>query len=190
MGTWSDNIGDLLKYCPALFGLPSLTYPMIRGLHFLDCRVLLLALPLFLILIAITWHAVLHRCWFNGLLLRITLVLSFRHPYLRIVELFFYHLCVSTFIVLLYTNFEISFCQAYLDPVFTSQPIPVTTVQLTGNVAGTRTTRHTSTRETREGTGRLWEFSRKTNITQECNYNLSARLLSRVLAQSWYSPYT
>ena len=45
------------------------------------------------------------------------------------------------------------------------------TVQLTGNVAGTRTTRHTSTRETREGTGSPRGIASKAKTTQELNYS-------------------
>ena len=39
------------------------------------------------------------------------------------------------------------------------------TVQLTGNVTGTRTTRHQSTRETRKGAGMLRGIASKTKIT-------------------------
>jgi len=42
---------------------------------------------------------------------------------------------------------------------------PQATVQLTGNVAGTRTTRHVNTRETREGAGKLQGIVSKTKIT-------------------------
>ena len=45
------------------------------------------------------------------------------------------------------------------------------TVQLTGNVAGTCTTRHASTRETREGTGSLRGIASKTKTTRELNYS-------------------
>jgi len=45
------------------------------------------------------------------------------------------------------------------------------TVQLTGNVAGTRTTRHASKRETREGAGMLRGMASKTKITLEFNYS-------------------
>ena len=62
------------------------------------------------------------------------------------------------------------------------------TVQLTGNVTGTRTTRHASTRETREGTGSPRGIASKTKTTRELNYSqFTQRLLLRVLAQSWYS---
>ena len=47
------------------------------------------------------------------------------------------------------------------------------TVQLTGNVAGTRTTRHASTRETREGTGSPRGIASKT--TRELNYSQFTR---------------
>ena len=47
----------------------------------------------------------------------------------------------------------------------------VATVQLTGNVAGTRTTRDASTRETREGTGSLRGIASKTKTTRELNYS-------------------
>ena len=52
--------------------------------------------------------------------------------------------------------------------------------------------RHASTRETREGTGNFRGIASKTKTTRELNYciaNLPARLLLRVLAQSWYSLY-
>jgi len=45
------------------------------------------------------------------------------------------------------------------------------TVQLTGNVAGTRTTRHASTRETREGAGSPSGIASKTKTTREFNYS-------------------
>jgi len=47
------------------------------------------------------------------------------------------------------------------------------TVQLTGNVAGTRTTRHASTQETREGTGSPRGIASKT--TRELNYSQFTR---------------
>ena len=47
----------------------------------------------------------------------------------------------------------------------------VLTVQLTGNVAGTRTTRHASTRETREGAGSPRGIVSKTKTTRELNYS-------------------
>ena len=49
------------------------------------------------------------------------------------------------------------------------------TVQLTGNVAGTRTTRHASTRETCEGTGIPRGIASKTKTTQELNYSQFTR---------------
>jgi len=49
--------------------------------------------------------------------------------------------------------------------------ITVATVQLTSNIVGTRTTRYTSTWETRKGTGSLWGIVSKTKITQEFNYS-------------------
>jgi len=45
------------------------------------------------------------------------------------------------------------------------------TVQLTGNVTGTRTTRHASTRETREGTWSPQGIASKTKTTRELNYS-------------------
>ena len=45
------------------------------------------------------------------------------------------------------------------------------TVQLTGNVAGTRTTRHERTRETCEGTGSPRGTARETKTTRELNYS-------------------
>jgi len=45
------------------------------------------------------------------------------------------------------------------------------TVQLTGNVAGTRTTRHASTREICEGTGSPRGTASKTKTIRELNYN-------------------
>jgi len=42
---------------------------------------------------------------------------------------------------------------------------------LTGNIAGTRTTRHVSMRETREGAGMLRGIASKTKITREFNYS-------------------
>ena len=47
----------------------------------------------------------------------------------------------------------------------------VATVQLTGNVARTRTTRHLSTRKTSEGAGMLRGIASKTKITREFNYS-------------------
>ena len=47
----------------------------------------------------------------------------------------------------------------------------IITVQLTGNVAGTRTTRHASTRETREGAGSPRGIVSKTKTTRELNYS-------------------
>jgi len=47
----------------------------------------------------------------------------------------------------------------------------VSTVQLTGNVAGIHTMRHASTRETREGAGMLRGIASKTKITREFNYS-------------------
>jgi len=49
------------------------------------------------------------------------------------------------------------------------------TVQLTGNVAGTHTTRHVSTRETREGTGSPRGIASKTKTTRELNYSQFTR---------------
>ena len=45
------------------------------------------------------------------------------------------------------------------------------TVQLTGNVAGTHTTRHASMRETHKGAGMLRGIVSKTKITREFNYS-------------------
>jgi len=45
------------------------------------------------------------------------------------------------------------------------------TVQLTGNVMGTRTTRHASMQETREGAGMHRGIASKTKITREFNYS-------------------
>ena len=45
------------------------------------------------------------------------------------------------------------------------------TVQLTGNVVDTRTTRHASTRETCEGARTLRGIASKTKITREFNYS-------------------
>jgi len=49
--------------------------------------------------------------------------------------------------------------------------IRLATVQLTGNVAGTRTTRHVSTRETRERTGSPRGIASETKTTRELNYS-------------------
>jgi len=51
------------------------------------------------------------------------------------------------------------------------QGIPVSIVQLTGNVAGTRTTRHASTREARQDTESPRGIVSKTKTTRELNYN-------------------
>ena len=53
-----------------------------------------------------------------------------------------------------------------------------TTVQLTGNVAGTRTTRHASTREPCEGTGSPRGTANKTKTTRELNYSQFIRKTS------------
>jgi len=47
----------------------------------------------------------------------------------------------------------------------------VRTVQLTGNVAGTRTMRHASMREIREDAGTLRGIVSKTKITREFNHS-------------------
>ena len=52
------------------------------------------------------------------------------------------------------------------------------TVQLTGNVAGTRTTRQASTRKTREGTGSPRGAASKTKTTRELNYSQFTRKTS------------
>ena len=49
------------------------------------------------------------------------------------------------------------------------------TVQLTCNVVGTRTTRHASTRETREGAESPREIVSKTKTTRELNYSQFTR---------------
>ena len=51
----------------------------------------------------------------------------------------------------------------------------LSTVQLTGNVAGTRTSRHASTRETREGAGSPRGIASKTKTTRELNYSQFTR---------------
>ena len=56
------------------------------------------------------------------------------------------------------------------------------TVPLTGNFAGTRTTRHAKMRETRTGAGMLRGIASKTKSLTIAN--LPKRLLLRVLAQS------
>jgi len=59
------------------------------------------------------------------------------------------------------------------------------TVQLTGNVAGTRTMRHASMRETCEGARMLRGIASKTKSPGSSTIaNLQERLLLRVLAQS------
>ena len=52
-----------------------------------------------------------------------------------------------------------------MDSIQDKRTTAVYTVQLTGNVAGTRTTRHASTRETRGG------FASKAKTTRELNYS-------------------
>ena len=52
-----------------------------------------------------------------------------------------------------------------------SRSTSAATVQLTGNIAGTRTMRHASTRETRKGTGSPRGIASKTKITRELNYS-------------------
>jgi len=49
------------------------------------------------------------------------------------------------------------------------------TVQLTGNVAGTRTTRHASAQETRKGAGSPRGIASKTKTTREFNYSQFTR---------------
>ena len=49
------------------------------------------------------------------------------------------------------------------------------TIQLTGNVAGTRTTRHASTQETRKGTRSPRGIASKTKTTRGLNYSQFTR---------------
>jgi len=66
------------------------------------------------------------------------------------------------------TNKNVMVCNEFLKlGIFALEYI----VQLTGNVTGTRTTRHASTRETREGTGSPRGIASKTKTTRELNYS-------------------
>jgi len=100
--------------------------------------------------------------------------------------LFIYMIPIDCKITNFFLYLFVSFLKDYHNYFLARAP----TVQLTGNIAGTRTTRHASTRETCKGTGSPQGIANKTKpLKSWIIANLPARLLLRILAQSWYSPY-